>query len=296
MKAIGLGQCSLDYITLVNGFPVEDTKKEVLDFIVQGGGPVATALVTLSRLGVKTSMIGRVSDDRAGEEIRKGLRDEGVDTRGLLVKKGGKSQSAFILVNGKNSSRTICWQRPTVPAITPAEVKPEFFKGADFLLLDGLMVEASIYAASIASKMNIPIMLDAGRVRPGMLKLAAISDYVVCSEDFISGMKMGMKEAVRKLSGKKARAVTVTLGKKGSVTQHDGKIFTHKAYQVKAVDTTGAGDVFHGAYAYGVLQGWDMKKTVEFASAVAAMKCTKLGGRTGIPTLQEAMRFLKGMR
>lgn len=87
MKAIGLGQCSLDYITLVNGFPVEDTKKEVIDFIVQGGGPVATALVTLSRLGVKTSIIGRVSDDGAGQEIRKGFRDEGVDTRGLLVKK-----------------------------------------------------------------------------------------------------------------------------------------------------------------------------------------------------------------
>lgn len=296
MKAIGLGQCSLDYITLVNGFPIEDTKKEVLDFIVQGGGPVATALVTLSRLGVKTSMIGRVSDDRAGDEIRRGLRDEGVDTRGLLVKKGGKSQSAFILVNNKNSSRTICWQRPTVPAITPSEIDSALFKGADFLLLDGLMVEASIHAASIASKMNIPIMLDAGRVRPGMLKLAALSDYVVCSEEFISGMKMGVRDAVRKLSAKKARTVTVTLGKKGSVTMHEGRVFRQKAFPVKAIDTTGAGDVFHGAYAYGVLQGWDMKKTVQFASAVAAMKCTKLGGRSGIPTLNEAMRFLKGKR
>ena len=129
-----------------------------------------------------------------------------------------------------------------------------------------------------------------------MLKLASVSDYVVCSEEFISGMKMSMGDALGKLSGKKARAVTVTLGKKGSFTWHEGRTFKHKAYQVKAVDTTGAGDVFHGAYAFGVLQGWGIEKTVQFASAVAAMKCAKLGGRSGIPTLQEAMRFLKGKR
>ena len=296
MKATGLGQCSLDYITLVDGFPVEDTKKEVLDFIVQGGGPVATALVALSRLGVKTSMIGRVSDDFAGVEIRKGLMEEGVDTKGLLMKKGGRSQSALILVNNRNASRTICWQRPTVPLMTPAEVKKEFFKGAGILLLDGLMMEASMKAASIASKMNIPILLDAGSLKPGMLSLAALCDYVVCSEGFASAMKMSVKDALGKLAGGRAKAVTVTLGRKGSVTLHEGRTFTQKAFSVKAVDTTGAGDVFHGAYACGVLQGWNIKKIVEFASAVAAMKCRKLGGRSGIPTLNEAMRFLKGMR
>lgn len=296
MKVAGLGQCSLDYITLVDRFPVEDTKQEVLDFVIQGGGPVATALVTLSRLGVKTSILGRVSDDRAGDEIRKGLRSEGVDTRWLLVKEGGKSQLAFILVNGSKGSRTICWQRPTVPALTPREIDPAFFKGASFLMLDGLMSEASYQAAAIASKKNIPIMLDAGRMRPGMLKLAYMSDYVVCSEEFVAGMKMSLKDAFKKLSGGKAKAVTITLGDKGSFTWHEDRIFLQKAFRVKTVDTTGAGDVFHGAYAYGILQGWDIKKTVRFASAVAAMKCTKLGGRTGIPTLQEALRFMKEAR
>lgn len=296
MKVVGLGQCSLDYITLVDSFPAEDTKQEVLDLKIQGGGPVATALVTLSRLGVKTSIVGRVSDDNAGDEIRRGLREEGVDTKGLLVRAGGKSQLAFILVNSVKGTRTICWQRPTVPALTPREIDPALFKGAGFLMLDGLMAEASYYAATIASKMNIPIMLDAGRMRPGMLKLAYMSDYVVCSEEFVSGMKLSLKDAFKKLSGEKAKAVTITLGDKGSFTWHEGKIFLQKAFRVKAVDTTGAGDVFHGAYAYGVLQGWNIKKTVEFASIVAAMKCRKLGGRTGIPTLQEAMRFLKEMR
>lgn len=293
MKVVGLGQCSLDYITLVDGFPAEDKKHEVEDLVVQGGGPVATALVTLSRLGVKTSFIGRISDDHAGDEIRRGLRQEGVDTRGLLVKEGGRSQQAFILVNTESGSRTILWQKPTVPAISPRELDPALFKGASFLMLDGLMSEASYHAAAYASKKGIPIMLDAGRMRPGMLKLAYMSDYVVCSEEFVGGLKLSLKEAFKKLSGGKARAITITLGDKGSFTWHEGRVFMQKAFRVRAVDTTGAGDVFHGAYAYGVLQGWEMKKTVEFASAVAAMKCRKPGGRTGIPTHQEAMRFLR---
>lgn len=129
-----------------------------------------------------------------------------------------------------------------------------------------------------------------------MLKLAYMSDYVVCSEEFVSGMKLSLKDAFKKLSGGKAKAITITLGDKGSFTWHDGKIFMQKAFRVKAVDTTGAGDVFHGAYAYGVLQDWDIKKTVEFASAVAAMKCRKPGGRSGIPALREAMKFLKEER
>jgi len=294
VKAVGLGQCSLDCITIVEGFPAEDTKKEVSDLVVQGGGPVATALVALSRLGVKTSFMGRVSDDHAGAEIRKGLRAEGVGTKGLLVKKGGKSQSAFIVVNSKNASRTILWSRPTVEPLAASEVDPALLRSASILLLDGLMMEASVRAASIATEMGIPVMLDGGRVRPGMLKLAAMCDYVVCSEEFASGMKTGVEEALKKLMRGRTRAVTITLGKKGSVTLHEGRVFTRKACKVKAVDTTGAGDVFHGAYAYGVINGWDIEKTVEFASVVAAMKCQKPGGRTGIPTLEEAMGFWKG--
>ncbi|WKZ33220.1 MAG: PfkB family carbohydrate kinase [Thermodesulfobacteriota bacterium] len=293
MKVIGLGQCSLDYITLLDGFPPEDAKKEVLDFTVQGGGPVATALVTLSRLGVKTAMIGRVSDDPAGDEIRRGLKAEGVDVKGLLTKPGGRSQQAVVMVNKKAGTRTICWQRPTVEPLSEREVDPAFFKGAGFLLLDGLMTEASYKAAERAVRLGIPVMLDAGSMRPGMLKLASMCDYVVSSDRFVSDLKLSIKEAFKKLSTGRTKAITVTVGDKGSFTFSEGKVYLQKAFKVKAVDTTGAGDVFHGAYAYGVIQGWDIRKTVEFASAVSAMKCRELGGRAGIPTLTEAQRFIK---
>lgn len=296
MKVVGLGQCSLDYITLLDGFPQEDAKKEVVDFTVQGGGPVATALVTLSRLGANSAIVGRVSDDPAGDEIRRGLKAEGVGVKGLLARPGGRSQQAVVLVNRKAGTRTICWQRPTVEPLSPREVNPAFLKGADLLLLDGLMMEASYKAAEHAARLGIPVMLDAGSMRPGMIKLASMSDYLVCSDRFVSDLKLSIKEAFKKLRTGRTRAVTVTVGDKGSFTFYEGKVYLQKAFKVKAVDTTGAGDVFHGAYAYGVIQGWDIKRTVEFASAVAAMKCRELGGRAGIPTLTEALRFIRGTK
>ena len=293
MKVAGLGQCSLDYIAFLERYPLEDTKEEAKALFIQGGGPVATALVSLSRLGVETEFSGVVSNDDAGRLIIKGLEDEGVGTRSVKVRKGGASQTAFIVVNGKTGSRTILWKRPTVRPLKATEVSAAFLKGADCLLLDGLMKDASLKAASIARRFNIPVVLDAGKVRDGMLDLARLSDYIVASEEFARDLKQSPREALLSLSASNPKAVTVTLGKKGSVTWQDGKIFSQKAFRIKAVDTTGAGDVFHGGYIYGVLQKWDIRKTVEFASAFAALKCRKPGGRTGIPTLKETLKLVK---
>jgi ribokinase len=294
-KVTGLGQCSLDHIVSIDTYPEEDTKPEVLDWTEQGGGPVATALVALTRLGVKTTFMGRISNDRAGKEIKRGLKEEGVDVRGLIVKKGGRSQRAFIVVNRKNSKRTIFWQRPTVPGLRPKEVRTALIKASAFLLLDGLMVDASILAARIARRYGIPVMLDAGRVRAGMLELCKLSDYIVCSEEFSKDIAGTPEKALKELSLLRPGAATITLGKRGSITWSKEGRFRQRAFKVRAVDTTGAGDVFHGGYIYGLLCGWEIKETVRFASAFAALKCLKPGGRTGIPTLKETLGFMKGV-
>lgn len=292
-KVAGLGQCSLDYIATVDKYPAEDTKPEVVEWTEEGGGPVATALVALSRLGVKTAFLGTVSDDHAGTEIKKGLRDEGVDTRGLVVRKGGRSQAAFIVANRRNAKRTVFWKRPTVRELKSQEVLRELIEKSAFLLVDGLMVEASAFAARMAGKKGIPVMLDAGRVRPGMMELAEISDYIVCSEEFAKDIAATPRKALQELARFKPVAATITLGKNGSITWTGKEVFRRGAFKLKAVDTTGAGDVFHGGYIYGLLRGWDIRRTVEFASALAALKCLKPGGRAGIPTLKETLRFLK---
>jgi ribokinase len=292
MKVVGLGQCALDHLFIVDSFPLPDTKKEVIEWTIQGGGPVATALVSLTRLGVSCDYHGITGDDEAGKKIRASLQYEGVNIDGLLRRQGSESQAAFILVEKDSGRRTIFWKRPSAEPLKPEELSEGLLDDAGFLLLDGLMSEASLYAAKKAGEKGIPVMLDAGRMREGMVELAHKSDYLVCSEEFAreySGMTHSFDPEKSILEMKKfnAKAVTITLGGKGSLTLCEDEVFHTPAFKVNTVDTTGAGDVFHGGYIYGLLQGWGIHSVVRFASAFAALKCRRLGGRDGIPSLEE---------
>ncbi len=301
MNITGLGQCSLDYLFVADVFPLPDTKNEVIEWIACGGGPVATALVSLARLGARCSFYGISGDDESGEKIRNSLEIENINTEGLLRRPYTGSQIAFIAVERGSGRRTIFWKRPSGESLKPEEIPKGFLDRADFLLLDGLMAEASIFAARCAIDKGIPIMLDAGRVRDGMVELASMCDYVVVSEEFgkelidandlLSGS--GKEKALPVMKSFGAKACTITLGKNGSITLAGDEIFHTPAFDVETVDTTGAGDVFHGGYIYGLLSGWNVKEVVRFASAFAALKCRKLGGRAGIPSLEEVKEFLR---
>jgi len=295
MVVLGIGQCSLDYLALVNKYPRSDTKKEVLEWHEHGGGPVATALVALSRLGVRCRFCGVTGDDTAGMKIRDSLKQEGIDVIKLIKRGQSRSQLAFIVIEKQTAKRTIFWTRPSGTPLRKHDLGTTFLKGVTFLLLDGLMKDASLHAVKKAKEANIPVMLDAGRARPGMLEIARQSDYVVASEDFARDLGWNLnKKALRKEKERLGvRALTVTTGKRGSITVSRNSAFNTPAFKIQAVDTTGAGDVFHGGYIYGLLKGWEIRDTVLFASAVAAMKCMKIGGRSGIPNLREVIGFLK---
>ena len=292
MKVIGLGQCSLDNLFIIDSFPAPDTKKEIIEHETAGGGPVATALVGLSRLGIACDFYGITGDDEAGSKIRESLRVENVNINGLIKRTGTASQVAFIAIEKQSGKRTIFWKRPSADPLRPDELPDSFPEGADFLLIDGLMTEVSIHAARKAREKNIPVMLDAGSIREGMIELARLSDYVVCSEEFAreftdSTGPLEPVKAILQMQSLGARAATITLGEKGSITVCRDDIFRTPAFSVDVVDTTGAGDVFHGGYIYGLLQKWDIRKVARFASAFAALKCRKLGGRAGMPGLKE---------
>lgn len=298
MKIAGLGQCSLDHLFIVDSFPLPDTKKEVIEWSISGGGPVATALVSLARLGMRCSFHGIIGDDEAGRKIADSLRSEHIDIGGVLTRPGSSSQVAFIAVEKGSGRRTIFWKRPTAAPLMPHELPDDFLDNADFLLLDGLMREASVRAAREAKGKGIPVMLDAGKIREGMLELACLCDYVVSSEEFAKEFTTGSgpfdpEKAALSMQRFGAKAATVTLGDRGSITVSGNDLFHTPAFSVDAVDTTGAGDVFHGGYIYGLLQKWDIKKVVRFASAFAALKCRKPGGRSGIPSLGEVDAFLQ---
>lgn len=299
MGVTGIGQCSWDFLATVDTYPPADSKQEVLQWEEQGGGPVATALVALARLGVRSTFHGVVGDDEWGVRIRRSLDKEGIDCSGLVTRSGALSQRAFIVVEG-SASRTIFWQRPTGEPLSQGELSSHYLDGSSFLLLDGLMVEVSLAAAGDARQRGIPVMLDAGRLRPGMADLARTCDYVVAGEQFAydlgwDGREESFSGIARSIG---APVVTVTCGTRGSLTWRGGELLRQQAFPVQAVDTTGAGDVFHGGYLFGLLQGWELSAVLPFASAMAALKCTRMGGRSGIPVLSRVMDFLaeRGIR
>lgn len=295
MVVAGVGQCSLDVCAVVDRYPEVNTKEEVLQCEEQGGGPVATALVTLSRFRIATRFAGVVGDDDAGYKILQSLLSEHVDTTYLMERENATSQQAFVAVERESGRRTIFWQRPSGAALAPEELDDDFFRGVKFLLLDGRMKEVSFAAARKARELGIPVMLDAGSMRDGMLELAKLCDYVVGSEPFAealgwNGDATAFAATVREQGW---GTTTITVGDRGSYTYHGFRSIHVPAYEVEVVDTNGAGDVFHGAYIAGILQGWDLETILYFASAAAALKCTKIGGRAGIPDLMTVVRFLE---
>ncbi len=285
----GLGQCSLDYLGRVPSYPSADTKCEFTDLTVQGGGPVATALVALSRWGVSCALAGVVGDDPFGREILRTLEEERVDTGGVLVRPGSASQFAFIAVEEGGGRRTIFWRRPTGEPPQPAELDFRPLREASVFLTDGLFAEASLAAAGEARRRGAAVVVDGGTLRDGMMELARRSDHFIASESFARSLVGGddPEEACRRLSQLGPSVAAVTLGERGYAARVGGAYIERPAQRVAAVDTTGCGDVFHGGYVFGLLSGWPAERRLDFASWAASRASLALGGRAGIPARED---------
>ena len=292
-EVIGVGQCSLDLLGTVDRWPQADSKIELPELVLQGGGPVATAMVTLSRLGIRSAIQGAVGDDDAGRQIRAGLELEEVDCGGLITQEGRRSQSAFIAVEPRTARRTIFWHRGDAQ-IRAEQLDAETIRRSRVLHLDGLHLDVALHAARLARAEGVLTVLDGGTLRPGMKRLLPFIDHAVVSESFSEVLSGGDPlRTCDQLLGFGVTAATVTLGSRGSFTKlSSGHVYTQPAFKVEVVDTTGCGDVFHGAYIFGLLKGWPWPYLLAFAAACAALKTRAIGGRTGIPVLEAAVSFL----
>ncbi|KKR04714.1 MAG: PfkB [Candidatus Uhrbacteria bacterium GW2011_GWF2_39_13] len=290
---IGIGYCSVDYLCLVPYIP-QDDKVEIIQTIVQGGGPAATAIVAAARLGAKTALISTYGDDERGKSIRDGLAAEGINIKAMKLRKGTESPAAFCWIEKAGGKRSIVWTKGNVEALSPDEVDIEMIKKAKVLHLDGHQTEAAIAAAQIARKNKVTVSIDAGTIVPGIEKLLGLSDIIIASEKFALRYtgEADMEDAAKKLFKFNCIFSAVTMGEKGSIGFDGKNILRCPAFKVHAIDTTGAGDVFHGAFIYKYLSGGNWTECINFASAVSALKCTKFGGRTGIPRLSETEKFL----
>jgi ribokinase len=288
-EVIGLGQCPVDYLGTIKAYPPPDTKCEFSGLVVEGGGPAATAMVALARWGVSCAFSGIVGDDLFGNVIKASLEQEGVDTGGVLTRKGYDSQFAFIAIEPTAARRTIFWRKPTGPRLEPEELDLEAIKKAKVLHVDGLYPEAALAACKAIRRTGGQVVVDAGTLREGMLDLAHVSDYFVVSETFAMSL-MGDNtplDACQRLAELGPKVVGVTLGARGYVALAEGSVIERPAHPVEALDTTGCGDAFHAGITYGVVNQWDIEKNLDFGAWAAAMVSRKLGGRAGIPTLEQ---------
>lgn len=287
LDVFGLGQCCVDYLGRISEYPPPDVKCELLDLVEEGGGPVATALVALSRWGWRCAIAGVVGDDQLATGIRARLDREGVDTNGLLERRGGDSQFAFIVAEPGTGRRTVFWRRPTGPPLAPVEVDLDRLRSARVLHTDGLFIEAALTAARAARTAGVEVSVDAGSLREGMLELAELSDHFIASGVFAASFQRDLSpiEVCQRLAERGPRVVAVTLGSLGYVAMADGAEISGSAVQVEAVDTTGCGDVFHAGYLHGLLQGWGVRERLDFGAWAAAQVATRLGGRAGIPSI-----------
>jgi len=291
---VGLGLNSIDFLSLVPEFPASNSKMEILRFATSGGGQVATAMVALSRWGVKTKYIGKVGSDEFGRLSLESIRQEGVDISSVTTEPDTPNQLGMIMVEAASGDRTILWKRDDRLMYRVGELVKEEVCAGRLLHLDGHDIRATIQAARWAREEGIPTVIDIDKVEPLTPELIKEIDFIVTSSRFpsiftgISDREKALTELQRHTRG----FLCTTLGPEGAMALVDGEVLYVAGFKVDVVDTTGAGDVFHGGFIYGLLQNLEVTEILRFANAVAGLKCCDLGGRSAIPSLDEAYRFL----
>lgn len=295
VDVVGLGLNATDTVILVHDFPALGGKARVVSRSQQAGGQVATALVTCQRLGLRTRYIGKVGDDEAGRFQLASLRREGLDTHHIRVVPRTPNQLAYIVVDQATGERTVFWDRDPKLAISPSELPRKAIGSAKILHLDGCDVEACLQAARWAREAGIPVVADLDTVYREVERLFPHIDYLIASSNFLPAVT-GEADPFRVLeymAGEYSiHAPGMTLGRDGALIFAQGRFLYSPGFVVEAIDTTGAGDVFHGAFIYGLLARWAMDCILEFSNAMAALNCTSLGARGGIRTQADAEKLM----
>ena len=291
---VGLGYSAVDYLGIVPRYPCLDEKMLITEFAKQGGGLTATAMVTVTRLGGRASYIGKVGGDDFGRFIIEELEKDSVDTGRVVVDPSVTSQFAFIAIDQATGKRTIFWTQSGV-MLHPEEIKKGDILAGKVLHVDSHYPKAALQAVTWANEAGIPVVMDAGTMREGSIEIAERTDALITSTLYARQFtgQDDPEKAAQMMFNERRLVSGVTLGDQGCVYVTKDGAFHQPAFEVDVVDTTGAGDVFHGAISFGLAKGWPVPRIMEFAAAVAAIKCTKLGGRAGIPSHTEAVAFLR---
>jgi sulfofructose kinase len=284
---VGVGLNAIDTLIPLPHYPALGSKVEFRSANILPGGQVASAVMACQQWGLRTRYVGKVGEDRLADIHRAEFAKAGVEAH-LFTAQGCASQQAFIWVDD-TGERTVLWKRDNNLTLRPEELKQEWIVEARALHVDGHDTAAAIQAATWAKASSVPVIADLDEVYPGVQGLLGNIDYLIASRD-IPGRLTGeanLRVALRALQARYGcRLTAATLGHDG-VIAWDGLQFHYAAaFRVESVDTTGAGDIFHAGFIYGLLQGWPLAQQLDFACAAAALNCKAIGARGGIQSVQ----------
>lgn len=290
---VGFGLNAVDYLCVVPQYPRFDSKTAILHYEKLAGGQVATTVTFISRMGMKGKYIGKVGSDDLGQFSLQSLRSEKIDTSSVLVESGARNQYAFIIVDKGSGERTVLWDRDSRLSFRESELKREDICAGKVLHLDGHDHLAALRAATWAQEEGIPVVIDLDKVVPNTEDLISRVDFLITSSNFPPDFT-GIDDPIESLLALRRYCsgfLAVTLGARGAMAVVGDECIRFPAFKVHAVDTTGAGDIFHGGFIYGLLHNWPLERIMAFANAAAGLNCTHLGARAGIPPLSEILKF-----
>jgi sulfofructose kinase len=293
---VGVGLNATDTLLLVSRFPPYAGKVPFQSEILSPGGQVASAMAAASKLGLRVKYIGTVGDDERGRIQMESLRETGINLDDVVICKDTPNQTAYIIIDQSTGERTVLWSRPNGLRLDPESITLEKIACARMLHIDGHDTPAVERAAKFARSQGIPVTVDVDTIYHGFDRVLGSIDYLVASSEF-PGQWTSEPDPFKALEliqdEYKIKCAAMTLGAHGALALMDGKFSYSPAFVVNCVDTTGAGDIFHGAFCYAVLEGMSMQETLEFSNAMAALNCTRLGARGGMATAAEARALIE---
>ena len=285
---VGVGLNATDTLIPLPNYPVRGSKTEYRAVSIMPGGQTASAVVACQCWGLSTRYVGRLGDDDAGRLHRREFARTGVDAR-IVEVPGAASPQSLIVVDG-GGERTVLCRRDDRLLLQPSDLDRSWIVNARALHVDGYETAAATLAARWAHEAGVPVIADLDETYTGVEDLLQYIDYLIVSRDFPGRLtgEPNLERALRRMHERYGcRLTAATLGQDGVLAWDGNQSWLHSAYRVPVVDTTGAGDIFHAGFIYGLLQGWSLDRRLDFACAAAALNCTCSGARGGIRTVAD---------
>jgi sulfofructose kinase len=290
---VGFGLNSVDHLCIVPEYPHLDSKSEIVQYEQLPGGQVATAVIFLSRMGLRTKYIGKAGGDHLGRFCLQKLALETIDISSIRIEESARNQFSIIIIDQQSGERTVLCQRDSRLDFKEQELNEDAVCAGKILHLDG-NDPASLRAASWCQKHQIPVCIDLDKVVPNCTALIEQIDFLIVNSSF-SSEYTGISDPIESFCSLRRKFngfLAMTQGSNGAMAWVGDRCIQFPGLPVKAIDTTGAGDVFHGAFIYGLFQNWPLNKMMAFANAAAGLSCTYLGAQQGIRSLSEIMQHI----